>query len=369
MRDLGAGRECSRVGEGCRWSRVARQRPLSCWSRQVVSIPLISRDECQAEFEKDATSELDHPYVGDTTSNQALIFSPPFNPEPILQPTYPNYTLPAANLTFPSEPSTPPNYSLVFATTESSTIKTLPRTTCAIRAAAQRDTTSAVTMLSANQSEGLWLRDPEGWRWQWLVGGLTPRTNYTAYMLQTGKLAATSPLYFVTKSGTFVCLRAKQAVHAKQLTLINHVCTSNLRTPYSLVQLPLGAQPPILSFNIVRRPSPTSSRARHCTHSRHAPIRRRREHHLRPHQLHQDSHHASVRARLVQPACNVRGLPARVPYLALHGILPAVRRGVAIAGRAGYTGRAGRAGASTAGADERQGGYDTEESSLACVLQ
>lgn len=61
---------------------------------------------------------------------------------------------------------------------------------------------SGIDFLTANQSQGLWLKDPNGWRWQWFIGGLTPRTNYTAYTLQNGMLAAARPVNFVTKSGT-----------------------------------------------------------------------------------------------------------------------------------------------------------------------
>ena len=143
--------------------------------------------------------------MGDTTSNQALIFSPAFSPAPIDEPSYPNYTLPSANLSVPEPPSNPSNYSLVFANTSSGALQSLPRTTCAIRAVAEQGVRSGIDFLTANQSQGLWLKDPNGWRWQWFIGGLTPRTNYTAYTLQNGMLAAAKPVNFVTKSGTWIC--------------------------------------------------------------------------------------------------------------------------------------------------------------------
>ena len=59
--------------------------------------------------------------------NQAIIFAPPFDPPPIDQPSYPNYTLPSANLSLPEPPSTPVDYSLVFATTSSSLLTTASR--------------------------------------------------------------------------------------------------------------------------------------------------------------------------------------------------------------------------------------------------
>ncbi|CDO70669.1 hypothetical protein BN946_scf184761.g6 [Trametes cinnabarina] len=74
------------------------------------------------------SSAPDYPLLGDTTSNQALIFSPPFDPVQPVQPSFPNYTLPAANLSFPPPPSPPTNYTLVFAPTSSSGLSSIPRT-------------------------------------------------------------------------------------------------------------------------------------------------------------------------------------------------------------------------------------------------
>ena len=63
-------------------------------------------------------------------------------------------------------------------------------------------------MLSAQRSSGtvrnqsLWLRDEEGWRSQWFLEGLTPATNYTAYVIQDSKKVS-GPIYFATKLGSF----------------------------------------------------------------------------------------------------------------------------------------------------------------------
>ena len=89
----------------------------------------------------------------------------------------------------------------MFVPTSTSSLTSLPRTECAIRAATQQ-ASSGVTILSRSQSDNLWLRDANGWRWEWFLSGLTPRTNYTAYALQDGQLAASKPVMFVTKSGT-----------------------------------------------------------------------------------------------------------------------------------------------------------------------
>jgi hypothetical protein len=131
------------------------------------------------------------PFLGDTTSNQAFIFSAPFTPSVEAKPTYPNYTLPPANLSAPAPPSSSPNFTLVVAPSSSS-LPSLPQTACML--SAQRSTGTV-------RNQSLWLRDEEGWRSQWLLEGLSPATNYTAYVIQDSRKVS-GPMYFVTKSGT-----------------------------------------------------------------------------------------------------------------------------------------------------------------------
>ncbi|KAH9916536.1 stretch-activated cation channel Mid1 [Fomitopsis serialis] len=140
------------------------------------------------------------PLFSDSTANQVLMFSPPFSPPSISAPSYPNYTLPAANQTFPPEPPSPPEYSLFIAATTSSAFMTLPRTGCAFRGSAN----NVGRLLASAQSEGLWLRDTGGWRWQWFVNGLVPMTNYTVYAVKN-ETQVTAPIYFSTKSPAFAC--------------------------------------------------------------------------------------------------------------------------------------------------------------------
>ena len=61
-----------------------------------------------------------------------------------------------------------------------------------------------MSILSPGQSQGLWFRDSNGWRWQWFLNGLTPLTNYTAYTLQDGQIVPSNPIMFVTKSGAYI---------------------------------------------------------------------------------------------------------------------------------------------------------------------
>ncbi|KAI0819725.1 stretch-activated Ca2+-permeable channel component-domain-containing protein [Trametes gibbosa] len=157
--------------------------------------------EIQMLVSANNVTDMDYPLLGDTTSNQAFVFSPPFDPVITEIPTFPNYTLPPANLSF-TPPSSPTNYTLLLAVTAQSNLTLLPRTVCALRAAAPAN---KATLVPSSISKGLWLRDSDGWRYQWLLNGLTPRTNYTMFAFQNGGLASSPPVYFVTKSATFNC--------------------------------------------------------------------------------------------------------------------------------------------------------------------
>lgn len=150
------------------------------------------------------SNDVAFPLLGDTTSNQALLFSPAFANPLVDQPTYPNYTLPPANLTFPAEPTDPPNFQMFLAQTSAFGSAGIPRTGCALKAAAG-GTGSGMSMLTTQQSEGMWLRDiDEGWRWQWLVPGLAPSTNYTVFAVLDGTKVS-DEIMFVTKSGESCC--------------------------------------------------------------------------------------------------------------------------------------------------------------------
>ena len=46
----------------------------------------------------------------------------------------------------------------------------------------------------------MWLRDNAGWRREWLVGRLSPLTNYSVYAIKDGTRLS-GPMYFTTKSG------------------------------------------------------------------------------------------------------------------------------------------------------------------------
>ena len=139
------------------------------------------------------------PLLGDTTSNQAILFSAPVSQEFPQEPTFPNYTLPQANLALPQYTggTQSSNFSLILAPTSvqnnSIDLTGTPQTGCSISA---RQSSNVGTIL--NQT--LWSRGLDGLRNQWLIGGLTPSTNYTAYVVQDGTKVS-GPIYFTTKSG------------------------------------------------------------------------------------------------------------------------------------------------------------------------
>jgi calcium channel MID1 len=77
-------------------------------------------------------------------------------------------------------------------------LATLPQTACAIRNAHAAQSPQVLEQVLEQQ---LWLRDArEGWRTEWLVGGLNPLTNYSVYAVQDDTRLG-GPIYFTTKSG------------------------------------------------------------------------------------------------------------------------------------------------------------------------
>ncbi|KAF9443962.1 hypothetical protein P691DRAFT_787313 [Macrolepiota fuliginosa MF-IS2] len=79
----------------------------------------------------------------------------------------------------------------------------------------------------AASSTPLWLRNlPDGWRTKYFLGGFTPSTNYTAFIIQDSHKVS-GPINFLTKSASFAC------------TLIHAL----LFCPSTIYALPLPAPP------------------------------------------------------------------------------------------------------------------------------
>lgn len=153
------------------------------------------------------------PLLGDTTATQALLFSPPFAPPTNITPTYPNYTLPSANVAFLDSPppaSSQTNASLIL--TPISELQqsnfNLTKSACAIKNAASSISGSWLGTNGTggvNGSTSLVLRDTQGWRSQWIIEGLTAGTNYSAWVVQEGGAVA-GPIYAFTKSCAYAVL-------------------------------------------------------------------------------------------------------------------------------------------------------------------
>ena len=193
---------------------------------------------------------------GDSTANEALLFSPPFlPPSDAPQPTYPNYTLPQVNISLPSAPSqNSPNFTLFLAPL-SAGLTALPQTACAIRAGV---TNNAQAVQSAKVvAEQFWLRDAQGWRREWLVGQLTALTNFSVYAIQDGTRLS-GPIYFTTKSGASFFLTFFLFVSAEHKLSASFACSLVHALPYcptTAYAVPLPAPPaPALAYDASNMP-------------------------------------------------------------------------------------------------------------------
>ncbi|KIM79387.1 hypothetical protein PILCRDRAFT_823657 [Piloderma croceum F 1598] len=177
------------------------------------------------------------PLLGDTTSNGAILFSPPFAPAPNEQPTYPNYTLPLANLTPPTPPSSP-NFTLILSPTSSS-----------LAAGLQTGCKLASIQSSGNQiSQTPWLRDQDGWRSQWLIGSLTSATNYTAFVIRDSTKVS-GPIYLVTKSAAFSCPLVHSLPFCPSVSYAVPLSQpSNANPAYDANTLPSSVTQPLLTY-------------------------------------------------------------------------------------------------------------------------
>jgi calcium channel MID1 len=158
------------------------------------------------------------PFLGDTTNSTALIFSPLLQDSPHYQPTYPNYTLPPAQLVLPSFSSSTdnmvsnatfvgpaPNLTLIMVPTGSSpTQDGLDHSLCAIRAAnSSTGSVASPSNMIVNRTEPSWVAvdGEEGYRQYWVVGNLVSGSNYTAWAYDEDKQSLSPPIWLATKDG------------------------------------------------------------------------------------------------------------------------------------------------------------------------
>ncbi|KAF8888364.1 stretch-activated Ca2+-permeable channel component-domain-containing protein [Gymnopilus junonius] len=155
------------------------------------------------------------PLLGDTTANQAILFSAPFSPLP--------------SIPVPTSALSNTNITLLITPTSRGTAATNPLNSACFLSA--KPSTGKI----ANQT--VWARDTQGFRVQWLVEGLIPSTNYTAYVLNGTKVSG--PIYFATKSASFSC----PLVHS--LPYCPSVAYSGT---YDALTLPSNISTPLLSY-------------------------------------------------------------------------------------------------------------------------
>ena len=169
----------------------------------VDGISAASTSICQADIsEPQQTVSPLMLYLGDTTSTQSLLFSPLLLASPQTQPTYPNYTLPPAFMV----PPTIPEFSfsnldlLIIPTGSSPTASGLDNSHCAALNA--NSTTGALgssNLVVNATTEWMAIGDEEGYRTYWVIGGLIPSSNYTAYYYEPITRTLSQPIWFSTK--------------------------------------------------------------------------------------------------------------------------------------------------------------------------
>lgn len=156
------------------------------------------------------------PFFGDSTADSAMIFSPLLLVSPQTQPTYPNYTLPLAQMVFPSYSSAASSSTgdfnedvsvIVVPTSNSPTTQGLGQSQCAVQAANTTSGRAGSETLIYNTTTPQWtaLDSEEGFRTTWVVGQLdNGATNYTAFVVDSGGTMS-QPMWFTTKEADFPC--------------------------------------------------------------------------------------------------------------------------------------------------------------------
>ncbi|WWC61161.1 uncharacterized protein I303_103741 [Kwoniella dejecticola CBS 10117] len=160
------------------------------------------------------------PYLGDTTSNQALIFSPLLYSYSEAEPSYPNYTLPSAQLPLvPINDLSPDSlvsgntslsenltlYVVPTSSDNSPTTNQLEYSQCAISLAVNT-TGSLAEKVIVRTEEPQWstVDSLAGYRQYWVIGGLEAGTNYTTWLKDQNGVWS-GPIWFNTKAASFPC--------------------------------------------------------------------------------------------------------------------------------------------------------------------
>jgi calcium channel MID1 len=178
----------------------------------------------------DGANELSDlvPLPGDTTSSQVIVFSPVLYNDPIPQPTYPNYTLPDANLQVDpwdiilathstnSSNSLESNFpmgrdpvSMLIVQTEVSPIQHgLRNSGWAIVESAESYKNDPSTVIEEpDDTDTIWstVGGQQGYRQIQVWTGLSPATNYTVWAM-SATFTLSQPAFFVTKHGELLAV-------------------------------------------------------------------------------------------------------------------------------------------------------------------
>lgn len=146
--------------------------------------------------------------LGDTTATQSLILSPVIAKRNTPPPTYPDYRIASP---YPFNESLPLNGTamrvVVVPTSDSPAARGLGSSLCAVRRAENR------TGGLGRRQGRRWQQRPEGWRWAFVVGGLEPLVNYTAWVVEDASAVGGrlwQPIMMRTKEGkTFPGLKSR----------------------------------------------------------------------------------------------------------------------------------------------------------------
>lgn len=180
------------------------------------------------------------------------------------RPALPEFSLPSLGI-------------VIVPTSDSPTSQGLDVSQCAIQRANQ--TTGGLTrsgnMVVNATTEWSAIGGQEGFRTQWVVGGLLPGTNYTAWYIQENLVS--QPIWFTTKQCTYPCssyFNPGPSAPEGQLTI-----------SHSIIPMSAGFAKRILPIIRLRRPLTRQFHLGRLVGSPYRPITRRHRlvaHHLAP---------------------------------------------------------------------------------------
>ncbi|BEI92001.1 uncharacterized protein CcaverHIS019_0408210 [Cutaneotrichosporon cavernicola] len=173
------------------------------------------------DYTKVGGIDATHPYFGDSSATEALVFSPLRLADKPPQPKYPNYTLPGPELSLPdfkailngSEAANNNTFlfggraqSVTFVVLPtSSTPSELSNSAAAIRAEVALLPPADTPTVNSNGSMWTTVGGTAGFRDYVVFGNLKPSTNYTVWAVGADGITMSQPAWFTTKQATFRC--------------------------------------------------------------------------------------------------------------------------------------------------------------------